>query len=688
MVCRFLKLFVCFCALGAAGCSSQQSATARPMHDAAWLQAQLSELETLPCPEGCAAADWAQLKAGLSSAIEARLAGRQAADVPTDELARPKAQLDPDRGNLFWYFVSPGDYDQNGEVNISDLTPLGASLNQQVKYGFLGFTQAPSPVDGDSNGLVTIADLTPLGARLGDSITEWHLYESTDINDYPTEATAPSTISPILITPVQPTTFGPPERRRYFAEGVVIDPAKWYWVRAFDGLSEGVPSNVVGGGNQAPTLSVTASILDGTTPFVSELDASGTTDPESQPLEFYWGFEDTPAENYFFSDYGPQVNHIFTTEGIFRVIVYVIDSMGGIDIETLYATSSAGAKWRIYEPAPDEQLGVGDNVELIRLTNGEPAIAYTDGAVGDRYVQYLRSGHVEGKFWGLPEAIHHSSNSLTDMDMALVDGAPGLCWVEAFGGNETLRCALSGSSEGSLWTVNDVTTAVSIDAPSITSSEQDVLIVFRGVNALRSAEGLPWSLDPWVIGDIAGFGNDIASAALIGGSPAVVYSDSSTPALQFADSLINPGGEAIFSSPVVAKTLVTPAALSDSLTELVDGSPSFAYNDRDLDVIRFVRAQDNTGDNWLPAQDVATVPALLAGDPAMALVSSRPLLVYRDETELIAAWATDAGGTNWTQSTIATSVTAVVDPDVAEIAGKPAVVFVGSDLELRYAIFY
>ena len=98
--------------------------------------------------------------------------------------------------------------------------------------------------------------------------------------------------------------------------------------------------------------------------------------------------------------------------------------------------------------------------------------------------------------------------------------------------------------------------------------------------------------------------------------------------------------------------------------------------------------QDNTGDNWLPAQDVATVPALLAGDPAMALVSSRPLLVYRDETELIAAWATDAGGTNWTQSTIATSVTAVVDPDVAEIAGKPAVVFVGSDLELRYAIFY
>jgi hypothetical protein len=66
-----------------------------------------------------------------------------------------------------WRYYNPGDYDQNGEVGISDLVPLAthfaAGSNQQ---GF-PVTSIESVVDGDGNGEINLADLTVIGRNLG-----------------------------------------------------------------------------------------------------------------------------------------------------------------------------------------------------------------------------------------------------------------------------------------------------------------------------------------------------------------------------------------------------------------------------------------------------------------------------------------------------------------------------------------
>ena len=72
----------------------------------------------------------------------------------------PDVQLD-------WAYYQVGDYDQNGEVNISDLTPVGIHLGKNT--GSPDWMTA-RVADGDANGEVNIADITPLGANFGANV--------------------------------------------------------------------------------------------------------------------------------------------------------------------------------------------------------------------------------------------------------------------------------------------------------------------------------------------------------------------------------------------------------------------------------------------------------------------------------------------------------------------------------------
>jgi len=66
----------------------------------------------------------------------------------------------------------PGDYDQNGEVNIADLTPLANHLGET---GGWDLTTIQSVLDGDGNGEINLADITPIGMHFGQSFT-WNIY--------------------------------------------------------------------------------------------------------------------------------------------------------------------------------------------------------------------------------------------------------------------------------------------------------------------------------------------------------------------------------------------------------------------------------------------------------------------------------------------------------------------------------
>ncbi|MCB1186721.1 PQQ-like beta-propeller repeat protein [bacterium] len=81
-------------------------------------------------------------------------------------------------GNTFrWTFNNPADYDQNGEVNVSDITPIGIFLNRTPSDSdwFRALL-----ADGDGNEFITLADITPLGVNFGNRVDGYELQYSSD----------------------------------------------------------------------------------------------------------------------------------------------------------------------------------------------------------------------------------------------------------------------------------------------------------------------------------------------------------------------------------------------------------------------------------------------------------------------------------------------------------------------------
>lgn len=208
---------------------------------------------------------------------------------PVSDLSRTELTLD---GTVLrWLYRSQGDYDQNSETNISDLTPLAVRLGASTGgTGHFQPTTLESVVDGDDNGEVNIADLTPIGINFGRRVTSYNIYESLDPEtDYPASNGAPSTLTPIGSLSHSSSTDDPKLGRIGFSFdlGTITDGAA-YWVRPADGASEGTPSTQAIVGNIAPVINLLTA-----NPFV--VDALGTsalsadaTDADGDALTYNW----------------------------------------------------------------------------------------------------------------------------------------------------------------------------------------------------------------------------------------------------------------------------------------------------------------------------------------------------------------------------------------------------------------
>jgi hypothetical protein len=154
---------------------------------------------------------------------------------------------------LQWDEIHTGDYDLNGEVNISDLTPLGAKFKQSYDIG------APDlqlqVIDGDLNGELNISDLTPIGANFRSTIIGYNVYRTplTDLAEEPDVAeTARWTKVPNAAEPAGPSAprefNGQKVRLTYtFVDASGDGPFAWYVAvaaRADNPPAEGKPSNV------------------------------------------------------------------------------------------------------------------------------------------------------------------------------------------------------------------------------------------------------------------------------------------------------------------------------------------------------------------------------------------------------------------------------------------------------------
>jgi uncharacterized protein YkwD len=151
-----------------AGCSGSSSSVPEPAPD---LRAQLAEL---PLPAGADAAQFAQLKHALavmldSGAVKTTSAPPNKPNAAVDDFEMVQGQ---DNVTFTWSYKNPGDYNRDGEVNVSDLSVLGKYLGANVNSA--NWDQA-RVADGTDDGEVNLGDLTPLGSNMMSSVQGYKL---------------------------------------------------------------------------------------------------------------------------------------------------------------------------------------------------------------------------------------------------------------------------------------------------------------------------------------------------------------------------------------------------------------------------------------------------------------------------------------------------------------------------------
>jgi len=169
---------------------------------------------------------------------------------PTSAASQALLGWESETGTLSWGYYNQGDYDQNSEVNIADLTPLGQNFQAT---GPFDPDSALSVIDGDANGELNIADLTPIGNNFGNMVAEYRVYESTEM---PSHTASKAASADVLETvPFGDATGDPVADRLQFSYIVdPVDPEMYYWVVPTDGDTEGTPSTL--GGDQVQSFMV------------------------------------------------------------------------------------------------------------------------------------------------------------------------------------------------------------------------------------------------------------------------------------------------------------------------------------------------------------------------------------------------------------------------------------------------
>ncbi len=88
------------------------------------------------------------------------------------------AKDDDDRYQITWHYRNAGDYDQDGKVAISDVTPLAVHFGEKVGEDDNSICAV---IDGDNDGRVHIGDITPIAINYGADVAGYIIQTSDSL---------------------------------------------------------------------------------------------------------------------------------------------------------------------------------------------------------------------------------------------------------------------------------------------------------------------------------------------------------------------------------------------------------------------------------------------------------------------------------------------------------------------------
>ena len=300
-------------------------------HGGQALDEALAQLDALPVPAGVDETVFQELKDRLATllttnnqhfpAVARPTTGRYASTPPGGPSNRVDDLLLADNGDgtytLTWSYRNTGDYNQDGFVNIQDITPLAVHFNEPAGG-------ANEWIDGNRDGAINIMDVTPLAANF-----------FVDAASYAVEAseTQDGLFSEVDSVPLSAASG---DGRKRFVHTLSLEPGVWVRVVPADSSGakgESAGSNrlrVPGEGNDLPVASLSAAPTLGDAPLDVSFDASGSYDPDGGAIAKYeWDWE---GDGAFDDDTGTvaTASHTYGNPGMFEPKVRVTDDEGSI----------------------------------------------------------------------------------------------------------------------------------------------------------------------------------------------------------------------------------------------------------------------------------------------------------------------------------------------------------------------
>ena len=314
---------------------------------------------------------------------------------------------------LNWTEVLEGDYDNNGEVGLGDLTPIAIYFGRTVDYDNaqdhagiswwptgdpednLGNGQALPPqegsgalnwrlarVDGDRNGLITTADVTPIAQHWKEQISGFRVYRKGpgDVEfkllPDPADASSPLSAPRSLAGPKSMSTVQPQWPVRYsFVDTEPTSGMYQYRVVPYDIITETegsqsieiqVDASLGMVGTSLVQANFSTGVVEGTSPLSVGFDASSSFAVGGDIVRYQWDFDgDGSVDLDNGSD--PIAQYVFSGNQRFNTTLIVTSSDG--------ETASAIHSISVLDPngniPPTVHLEMTDTTADRRIPDGE-----------------------------------------------------------------------------------------------------------------------------------------------------------------------------------------------------------------------------------------------------------------------------------------------------------------------------
>ena len=385
---------------------------------------------------------------------------RHASLVPSTSTSTAVLFVDEEAQTLNWHYASTGDYDQNKETNVADLTPMASRMQLSGPFDYAGVDDV---VDGDNNNQINISDITPIGVNFKNTVFLYSVYKSDSTADYPESPTAESVIDPYATVLYELATGARNTDRLLFTMNLPAeDPDAFYWVRPSDRLLEGTPSLMLAYGNAGivdPIAVLTADPETGEIPLEVSFDATGSTAPTSDLGDFEWDFDGDGV-------FGETDNGEDLSQGS-GTAIFTYDEVGTFDaavrVSNTHGITNDASVAIIATPIPNNAPNAVISADVlggtIPLDVNFDASASTDPDVGDSIVLYEWDFEGDGTFdmdTGSVPTVSYTYSSLGNFD-------PVVRVTDTFGVTDTASLTESGG------------TVIDLNAPPVADIQADTL---------------------------------------------------------------------------------------------------------------------------------------------------------------------------------------------------------------------